>query len=154
MQKYLIIPSALIQQWEQEAIDQKIPYTEFGNFLKMKERNYLDSQRDKEERKEIFANSARNKLTEYGNNFVLEQFMKIPSVQRVCITARFDMEMLMKRLSNGFACDELKENFLSEREHWFMHLKERMKDLRISKETMESFGLSWQVAKSFAYQTI
>lgn len=154
MKKEILIPSALIQQWEQEAIDQKIPYTEFGNFLKMKERSYLDSQRDKEERKEIFANSARNKLTEYGNNFVLEQFMKIPSVQRVCITARFDMEMLMKRLSNGFAGDEQKENFLSEREHWFLHLKERMKDLRISKETMESYGLSWQLAKSFAYQTI
>ena len=154
MDKSINISSALIQQWEQEAVDQKIPYTEFGNFLKMKERNYLDSQRDKEERKEIFANSARNKLTEYGNNFVLEQFMKIPSVQRVCITARFDMEMLMKRLSSGFAGDEQKENFLSEREHWFLHLKERMKDLRISKETMESFGLSWQVAKSFAYQTI
>lgn len=154
MQKYLIIPSSLIQQWEQEAISQNIPYTEFGSFLRMKERNYLDGQRDKEERKEIFANSARNKLTEYGNTFVLEKFLKIPAVQRVCMTARFDMEMLMKRLSNGFAGDEQKENFLSEREHWFLHLKERMKDLRISKETMESFGLSWKSAKSFAYQTI
>ena len=154
MDKSINISSALIQQWEQEAVDQKIPYTEFGNFLKMKERNYLDSQRDKEERKEIFANSARNKLTEYGNTFVLEKFLKIPAVQRVCMTARFDMETLMKRLSNGFTEQEQKENFLSEREHWFLHLKERMKELRISKETMESFGLSWQLAKSFAYQTI
>lgn len=154
MEKQNFIPSSLIQQWEQEAIDQKIPYTEFGNFLKMKERFYLDSQREKTERKEIFANSARNKLTEYGNSLVLEQFLTIPAVKRVCMLARFDMEMLTKRLSNGFVDAEQKENFLCEREHWFMHLKERMKDLRISKETMEGFGLSWKDCKSFAYQTI
>lgn len=30
------IPSALMLQWEQEAIDQKIPYTGLGAFIRMK----------------------------------------------------------------------------------------------------------------------
>lgn len=149
------IPSSLIQQWEEEAIDQKIPYTEFRSFLKMKEKLYWQSlDAPRAEKNEIFANAARNKLTEYGNKFVVDYFLQIPVVERTCKLARYDMESLQKRLSRGFTDDTQRQTFISERDHWFLHLKERMKDLRISKETLESYGLSWKSAKSFAYQTI
>lgn len=148
------IPSSLMQQWESEAIDQKIPYTEFGNFLKMKEQNYWQSLEVREERKEIFANDARNKLTEYGNKVALDTLLSIPMVERVCKFARFDFEDLKDELSRGFKDESQKLSFLDRREHWFMRLKEKMKDLRISKETLLSFGFDFKAAKSFAYQTI
>ena len=154
MDKTRQIPSALTLQWEQEALSQKIPYTEFGNFLKMKERLYRQSVEEKKERPQIFANAARNRLTEYGNSYVLDYFLKIPPVERTCKLARFTMEELQKKLSNGFADDEQRQNFLQDRERWFTHLKSRMKELRISKETLDSFGLSWKAAKSFAYQVV
>lgn len=154
MDKQRQIPSALTLQWEQEALSQKIPYTEFGNFIKMKERLYWQSVEEKKERPQIFANAARNKLTEYGNKVALDYFLAIPLVERVCKFAKFDLEELQRKLSRGFEDETQKENFLFEREHWFMHLKERMKDLRISKETLQSFGLDWKVCKSFYYQAI
>lgn len=105
-------------------------------------------------REKIFTNSARNKLTEYGNSYALNVLLQIPLVERVCKFAAFDMEEMQKRLSHGFATEELRQRFIDERSRWFAHLKEMMKELRISKETMESFGLNWKECKAFAYQTI
>ena len=154
MDKTRQIPSALTLQWEQEALSQKIPYTEFGNFIKMKENNYWQSLESKEETPQIFANAARNKLTEYGNKVVLDYFLCIPLVERICKFAKYDLDEMQKKLSHGFADAEQKENFIWEREHWFMRLKEKMKEHRISKETLQSFGLDWKVCKAFAYQTL
>jgi hypothetical protein len=154
MKEFTDIPSALIQQWEREALSQKIPYTEFGNFLRMKERNYRQSLEDRKESPKVFANNARNKLTDYGNKVALETLLAIPLIERVCKFARFDFEELQRKLSRGFADAEQKVNFLFEREHWFMHLKGKMRDLRISKETLQSFGLDFKAAKSFYYQAI
>ena len=154
MDKTKQIPSDLMLQWEQEALSQKIPYTEFGNFIKMKERLYRQSLSTTKERPTIFANAARNKLTEYGNKVALEHFLTIPLVERICKFAKFDLEELQRKLSRGFEDETQKENFIWERDHWFMRLKEKMKDLRISKEALESFGLNWKECKTFAYQTI
>ena len=126
------IPSALIQQWEQEAIDQKLPYTEFGSF----------------------ANDARNKLTEFGQKVALDTLRALPMVERVCKFARFDYEEMQEEISNGFKSEAQKVYFLDRREHWFLRLKAKMKELRISKETLESYGLSLKTATAFAYQSL
>lgn len=154
MDKVREIPSALMLQWEQEAIDEKVSYQEFGDYIKMKEKLYWQSVDEKKPSQPIFANAARNKLTVYGNCYVLDYFRQIPPVERTCKFARFDLEDLQEKLSKGFVSEEQKENFIFEREHWFTHLKERMKELRISKEVLESFGLNWKDCKAFAYQTL
>ena len=148
------IPSALIQQWEREAIDQKLPYTEFGNFLRMKEQNYWKSLAEGKVSQPIFANDARNKLTDFGQKVALDTLLSIPMVERVCKFARFDFEDLKDELSRGFNDEAQKLSFLERRDNWFMRLKEKMKELRISKETLLSFGFDFKAAKSFAYQTI
>lgn len=149
-----IIPPALMQQWEQDAIDQKIPYTEFGSFLKMKEQNYWQSLAERKVSQPIFANDARNKLTEYGNKVALDTLLAIPMVERVIKFARFDLEDLQERLSNGFADESQKLSFVEDRDHWFLRLKEKMKDLRLSKEVLAANGLDFKVCKQFAYQTL
>ena len=154
MDKTKQIPSSLMQQWESEALSQKIPYTEFGNFIKMKERLYWQSLSTTKEQPQIFANDARNKLTEYGNKVALETLLAIPLVERVCKFAKFDLEELQRKLSRGFEDETQKENFIWERDYWFMRLKEKMKENRISKETLGSFGLNWKECKVFAYQTL
>lgn len=148
------IPSHILEKWETEAFLQKIPYTEFGTFIKMKEKRYLQSIEDKKECPQIFANDARNKLTDFGQEIALKTLLTIPEIERTCKFARFDFEELSKTLAKGFRSDEQKENFLNQRKIWFSHLKDRMRDLRISKETLKSFGLDWNAAKRFAYQTI
>lgn len=148
------IPSSILEDWEREAIDQEIPYTEFGDFLRMKERLYRQGMSTRKETPKIFANDARNKLTDYGNSIALDYVLAIPQVERVCKFARFDLEELQRKLSRGFSDEEQRKNFIWERDHWFMRLKEKMKEFRISKETLESFGLDWKSCKSFAYRTI
>ena len=148
------IPSALIERWEREAIDQKLPYTEFGSFLKMKERNYFQSLERKNQNEKVFTNAARNKLTDYGQKVALDYLLQIPLVERTCKFAKYDLEELQKQLSAGFISDEQKEMFVSVRDAWFQHLKESMKELSIKKETLERYGLDWKAAKAFAYQTI
>lgn len=148
------IPSNILEMWEREAIYQKIPYTEFGNFLKMKEQNYWQSFEVRDERKEIFANDARNKLTAHGQKVALETLLAIPCVERVIKFARFDLEDLQERLSQGFIDESQKLSFIQDRDNWFLKLKEKMKDFRISKEVLASHGLNWNTAKAFAYQTL
>ena len=148
------IPSTILEMWEREAIDQKLPYTEFGNFLKMKEQNYWQSLVEGKVSQPIFANDARNKLTDFGQKVALETLLSIPAVERAAKFARFDFEDLKDELSRGFKDEAQKLSFLERRDNWFFRLKEKMKDLRISKETLLSFGLDFKAAKSFAYQTI
>lgn len=148
------IPSSILEDWEREAIDQGIPYTEFGNFLKMKQENYWQRNSTTKESPKVFASDARNKLTEYGQKVALETLLSIPEVKRAAKFARFDFEDLKDELSRGFMDESQKLSFLEKRDNWFFRLKEKMKDLRISKETLLSFGLDFKAAKSFAYQTI
>ena len=153
MKDYNNIPSHVLEMWEREAIDQKIPYTEFGGFLKMKQEQY-EQRQSRKVSEPIFANDARNKLTEHGQKVALETLRALPIVERVCKFARFDYEEMQEELSHGFKSEAQKVSFLDRRDHWFFRLKEKMKDLRISKETLLSFGLDFKSAKSFAYQTI
>ena len=154
MDKVREIPSDLMLQWEQEAMEQKVSLHGLKDFIRMKERLYWQSVEEKKERPQIFANAARNKLTEYGNKVVLDYFLCIPLVERICKFAKYDLDEMQKKLSHGFADAEQKENFIWEREHWFMRLKEKMKEHRISKEVLKSFGLDWKQCKTFAYQTL
>lgn len=147
------IPSTILEMWEREAIDQKIPYTEFGSFLKMKQRQYEQRQSTKVS-EPIFANAARNKLTEYGQRVALDTLLALNIVERVCKFARFDYEEMQEEISHGFKSEAQKVCFLERREHWFLRLKEKMKEFRISKETLESYGLSLKAATAFAYQTL
>lgn len=144
-----------MQQWELEALEQKIPCTEFSAFLRMKESSYRQSLRREDEGSTIiFANSSRNKLTEYGNRYVVEKMLQLSPVERAVIVAKFNFDELRKKLTKGFTDDEQRESFNLLREDWFLSLKERMRDLRISKETLESFGLNWKECKTFAYQAV
>lgn len=148
------ISSALIERWEQEAISQKVSVYEIGNFMRCKERLYLESFRKEKPQKKVFLNDARNRLSEYGNSLLLDGLSLISPEERTCKVARVRLEDLRVKLSKGFATAEQKQNFICERDSWFQHLKDRMKELRISKETLESFGLDWKSCKSFAYQKI
>lgn len=155
-ESFIEIPSSLMRQWEQEAIDQRLPYTEFGSFLDMKERLYLESLEEEvqEDERKVFTNASCNKLTEYGNSLVVERMLRLSPVERAVRLSLFNFTELKKRLAKGFADAEQKESFVVLRDDWFASLKDKMKDLRISKEVLESFGMSWNEAKSFAYQTI
>ena len=114
----------------------------------------VDTSFDKVRCKNIFTNQSGNKLTEYGNIVALNFLLNIPAVERTCKFAKYDYEELFAELSKGFVSEEQKQNFIEKRSYWFNHLRDRMRELRISKETFKTFGVNYKTLKSFAYQTI
>lgn len=90
----------------------------------------LESQREIiVEKPEVFTNSSRNRLTEYGNSLVLEYFRTLPPERR----AKAILCDLPKTYEQGGG------EFITE----FRMLQEKMKIFRWSKEQVqEMFGVS------------
>lgn len=151
MEKELFIPSDLLKSWEEQAIREKIPYTEFAEFIRMKQRQYEESLQPAKESKELFANDAKNKLSEYGNKVALVYLLAIPQIERVCKFARFDFEDLQELCAKVLKGQADKENFLFQLESWYKKLKSDMKEYRLSKETLLSYGLDFKAATNFYF---
>ena len=151
MKKETFIPSGLLNSWEEQALRENIPYTEFAEFIRMKQRQYEESLQVQDKQEEIFTNAARNKLTEYGNKVALACLLAIPQPERLIRHARFefeDLQALYQKVSNG-KCD--KDNFLWQLEYWYLKLKSDMKKHRLSKETLASYGLDFKAATNFYF---
>ena len=162
MEKELFIPSSLLKSWEDQAIRENIPYTEFAEFIRMKQRQYEARLLRKKENKEaiakakfeksLYADDERNILSEYGNKVALAYLLAIPQVERICKFARFDFEDLQARHDKiiiGKAKD--KDKFLFHLEGWYNKLKSDMKEYRLSKETLSSYGLDFKAATNFYF---
>lgn len=151
MEKELFIPSDLQKSWEDQAIRENIPYTEFAEFIRMKQRQYEESLQTQHEQEEIFANAAKNKLSEYGNKIVLNYLLAIPQVERICKFARFDFEDLQELSAKVLKGQADKDNFLWQLESWYKKLKSDMKEHHLSKETLSSYGLDFKAATNFYF---
>ena len=153
-----VIPENILRGWEREALSQGILPTEFAEFLRTKESLYWETLQDKEEAKKaetckVFTNKERNKLTTFGQRFVLDYISGMEPVERVCKFALYEMQDLQHNLSKAKS-EEQRLFVKSLREVWFSHLKEMMREMRISKETLMTFGLDFKAAKNFYFQTI
>ena len=151
MEQSTTIPSDLQKSWEDQAIRENIPYTEFAEFIRMKQRQYEESLQTQHEQEEIFANAAKNKLSEYGNKIVLNYLLAIPQVERICKFARFDFEDLQELSAKVLKGQADKDNFLWQLESWYNKLKLDMKEYRLSKETLLSYGLDFKAATNFYF---
>ena len=151
MEQSTTIPSSLQKSWEEQAIRENIPYTEFAEFIRMKQRQYEESLQTQHEQEEIFANGAKNKLSEYGNKVVLAYLLAIPQTERLCKFARFDFEELKELSAKVLKGQADKDNFLWQLESWYNKLKSDMKEYRLSKETLSSYGLDFKAATNFYF---
>lgn len=75
-------------------------------------------------------------------------FMDIPMPERAIVISRLRFENLRKLPMDTAA---QREYFETERTMWFSHLKETMKNFRLSKEKLAEFGLNWNECKKIAY---
>lgn len=151
MEQSTIIPSELLKSWEEQAIRENIPYTEFAEFIRMKQRRYEESLQPEKESKSLYTDAAKNKLSEYGNKVALNYLLAIPQVERLCKFARFDFEDLQKMQAKVSAGKADKANFLWQLESWYKKLKSDMKEYRLSKETLSSYGLDFKAATNFYF---
>ena len=69
---------------------------------------------------------------------------------RAVVIARIRYAEFANRLESA-KTEEGRENLRYEIGMWFSHLKETMRDYRLSKETLASYDLSWNDCKRMAY---
>ena len=151
MEQSTIIPSELLKSWEEQAIRENIPYTEFAEFIRMKQRRYEESLQPEKESKSLYTDDAKNKLSEYGNKVALAYLLRIPKTKRIIKFARFDFEDLQKQYAKVSKGKADKENFIWDLDHWYKKLKSDMKEYRWSKETLSSYGLDFKAATKFYF---
>lgn len=151
MEKEIVIPSALLKKWEGQAIRENIPYTEFAEFIRMKQRRYEESLQPEKESKSLYTDDAKNKLSEYGNRVALAYLLRIPKTERKIKFARFDFEDLQKQYAKVSKGKADKENFIWDLDYWYKKLKADMKEYRWSKETLLSYGLDFKAATKFYF---
>ena len=152
MKQQTIIPPTIYNKWEAEAIAQKISVHAFGAFIRMKEKQYIDAQNETSENNPpIFATSAKNKLTKYGNNFALRVLLSIPIIERKSKFARFDFEDFYKKYQSIKEGKSTNKDFFYFLDLWYKKLKDDMKEYRISKETFLKYGFNYKEATNFYF---
>ncbi len=151
MESSIIIPSRVQKLWEEQAMRENLTRDEFLDFIKDQERKYLESLQPECEGEEIFANSSRNKLTEYGNEKVLKYFLAIPQIERICKFARFDFEDFYKKYQSIKEGKSTNKDFFYFLDLWYKKLKDDMKEYRISKETFLRYGFNYKEATNFYF---
>lgn len=152
MKQQIIIPPTIYKSWEAEAIAQQISLHSFGAFIKMKERQYMDEQNETSENNTpIFATSAKNKLTKYGNNFALRSLLSIPIIERKSKFARFDFEDFCSKYQSIKEGKSTNKDFFYFLDLWYKKLKDDMKEYRISKETFLKYGFNYKEATNFYF---
>lgn len=148
------IPSDVQKLWEEQAIREHIPYTEFPEFIRTKEREYLRAQEKEQPRPQIYTNEAHNALTAYGQRVALEYILAIPQIERICKFAKYDFDELQELHTKVLLGKTDKENFVWQLEHWYKKLKADMKEYRLSKETLLKHGLDYKAATNFYFAAI
>lgn len=151
MEQSTIIPSELLKSWEEQAIRENIPYTEFAEFIRMKQRRYEESLQPEKESKSLYTDDSKSKLSEYGNKVALAYLLKIPKTERIITFARFHFEDLQKQYAKVSKGKADKENFIWDLDYWYKKLKSDMKEYRWSKETLSSYGLDFKAATKFYF---
>lgn len=152
MKQQTIIPPTIYNKWEEEAIAQQISVHAFGAFIKMKERQYMETQnKTSENNTPIFANPAKNKLTKYGNNFALRVLLSIPTFERKAKFARFDFEDFCSKYQSIKEGKSTNKDFFYFLDLWYKKIKDDMKEYRISKETFLRYGFNYKEATNFYF---
>ena len=152
MKQQTIIPPTIYNRWEEEAIDQQISVQALGAFIRMKEKQYIDAQNETSENNTpIFATSAKNKLTKYGNNFALRVLLSIPTLERKAKFARFDFEDFYNKYQSIKEGKSTNKDFFYFLDLWYKKLKDDMKEYRISKETFLKYGFNYKAATNFYF---
>lgn len=76
--------------------------------------------------------------------------MDLPMPQRAVVISRIRFIDLRNRLNSAKSAESA-ENVKFEISFWFAHLKDLMRDYRISKESLADCGLCWDDCKKLAY---
>lgn len=137
------IPGNLLRKWEISATEQNLSQSEFIIFIRERQKEYFDSLETSEKPK-IMENG---QLTDYGKNVAVEYYHSMNKIQRAITLSKVDFmtleETLKKKGYNNDICHEIISSYDL--------LRERMANLRISKEEMKKYRLDFSEVRKMYF---
>ena len=141
--EYKEIPGNLLRKWEISATKQNLSQSEFIIFIRERQKEYFDSLESSEKPK-IMENG---QLTDYGKNVAVEYYHSMDKIQRAITLSKVDFmtldETLKKKGYNNDICYEIISSYDL--------LRERMSNLRISKEEMKKYRLDFSEVRKMYF---
>ena len=137
------IPGNLLRKWEISATEQNLSQSEFIIFIRERQKEYFDSLETSEKPK-IMENG---QLTDYGKKVAVEYYHSMDKIQRAITLSKVDFmtleETLKKKGYNNDICYEIISSYDL--------LRERMSNLRISKEEMKKYRLDFSEVRKMYF---
>ena len=141
--EYKEIPGNLLRKWEISATEQNLSQSEFIIFIRERQKEYFDSLETSEKPK-IMENG---QLTDYGKKVAVEYYHSMDKIQRAITLSKVDFmtleETLKKKGYNNDICYEIISSYDL--------LRERMSNLRISKEEMKKYRLDFSEVRKMYF---
>ena len=141
--EYKEIPGNLLRKWEISATKQNLSQSEFIIFIRERQKEYFDSL-EASEKPNIMENG---QLTDYGKNVAVEYYHSMDKIQRAITLSKVDFmtleETLKKKGYNNDICYEIISSYDL--------LRERMSNLRISKEEMKKYRLDFSEVRKMYF---
>ena len=137
------IPGNLLRKWEISATEQNLSQSEFIIFIRERQKEYFDSL-EASEKPSIMENG---QLTDYGKKVAVEYYHSMDKIQRAITLSKVDFmtleETLKKKGYNNDICYEIISSYDL--------LRERMSNLRISKEEMKKYRLDFSEVRKMYF---
>ena len=137
------IPGNLLRKWEISATEQNLSQSEFIIFIRERQKEYFDSLETSKKHKVM----ENGQLTDYGKKVAVEYYHSMDKIQRAITLSKVDFmtleETLKKKGYNNDICYEIISSYDL--------LRERMSNLRISKEEMKKYRLDFSEVRKMYF---
>ena len=141
--EYKEIPGNLLRKWEISATKQNLSQSEFINYIRERQKEYFDSLETSEKHKVM----ENGQLTDYGKKVAVEYYHSMDKIQRAITLSKVDFmtleETLKKKGYNNDICYEIISSYDL--------LRERMSNLRISKDEMKKYRLDFSEVRKMYF---
>lgn len=141
--EYNEIPGNLLRKWEISATKQNLSQSEFINYIRERQKEYFDSLETSEKPK-IMENG---QLTDYGKKVAVEYYHSMDKIQRAITLSKVDFATYKETIDKkGLSLDICHEIISG-----YNLLRERMANLRISKEEMKKYRLDFSEVRKMYF---
>ena len=137
------IPGNLLRKWEISATEQNLSQSEFIIYIRERQKEYFDSLETSEKPKVM----ENGQLTDYGKKVAVEYYHSMDKIQRAITLSKVDFATYKETIDKkGFSLDICHEIISG-----YNLLRERMANLRISKEEMKKYRLDFSEVRKMYF---
>ena len=137
------IPGSLLRKWEVAATKQNLSQSEFIIYIRERQKEYFDSL-EKSTKPNIMVDG---QLTDYGKKVAVEYYHSMDKVRRAVTLSKVDFMFYQETLDKKGFSEDICLDIVS----GYETLRERMSELRISKDEMMKYRLDFKKVREIYF---